>query len=280
MAVQVLTNTKNELIISLVQRELAASAKLLPFVTDYSVFATKGQKIVSVPRLSSFTVANRAFGAAGVDSTLTDAKDSIALDQNAYVSWTEDHADFIQSSIEFRTHAAERAASAHGRDVDAQLIAGLIAAAFTNINGAVPTDITKADYLALREGVLSENGKIEDMVYVIGVDQEAVTLGISDFVDADKYGSSNIPNGVIGRLYGIEVVVSNLMPAQQALCFDKAGYGAAFQRALAMAEQDDISVGTQGKKVAMDMLWGHNLLQDGEGGASATESPLIAKLAD
>lgn len=280
MAVQTLPNTKNDLIISLVQRELSASAKLAPFVSDYSAFAKKGVKSVSVPRLSSFSVANRGFGAAGTQSTLTDAVDTINLDQNAYLAWGEDHADIVQSSIEFRTEAATRAAAAHGRDIDEQLIAGFELVAYNSINGAVPADITKADFLTLREDVLKENGKLEDMVYILGVDQEHIALGISDFMHANIYGAANIQTGVIGKLYGIPVVVSNLVKPQQAFCVEKSGYGMAIQKSLGMAEQPDVDFGTQGVKVAMDMLWGHGGLQLGVGSAAATKSPLISKLTD
>ena len=162
---QTLPNTKNDLILSLVQRELQAAAKIVPFVSDFSSFAGKGVKTVSVPRLSSFTVENRGFGAAGSESALTDAVDTIDLNVNAYLSWGEDHADIVQSTIEYRMEAATRAAASHARDADTRVIAGLESVAYTSINGAVPADVTKEDMLALREAVLKENGKIENMVF-------------------------------------------------------------------------------------------------------------------
>lgn len=280
MAAQTLPNTKNDLIVSLVQRELIEASKLAPYLTDYSSFAAKGVKSVQVPRLSGFTVANRAFGAAGVEQTLTDAVDTINIDQNSYIQWGEDHADIIQSSIEFRMEAAKRAGSAHGDNFDTLIFAGLNSAASLNVNGGAPADITKDNILAMREYLLGNDGKLEDFALFVAPDQERVMLDIAEFIRADHYGSSNIPGGRIGQVYGVPVVVSNRVGAQQAYMFEKAGYGYAIQRSAAMAEEDNLDYGTQGKKVVMDMLWGHGGLQLNEKGASPTQSALVAKLAN
>ena len=82
MATQTLPNTKNDLIIERVLRELQSKSTMLKWTTDYSAFAGKGAKSISIPNLTSYTAANRAFGVAGVDSVLTDAVETLDLDQN------------------------------------------------------------------------------------------------------------------------------------------------------------------------------------------------------
>lgn len=276
-AIQTLPNTKNDLIISLVQKELIEKAMLAPFCRDLSGFAVKGAKSIAVPKLSSFAVTNRGFGAAGDATALTDSKDVINLDFNAYLAWIEDHADIYQSSIEYRMEASKRAATAHAKYVDTQIVTGLIAVAGLSLGSVI--DITKTDILDMREQIVSSNGDLTQAVLVMAPDQEKAMLQIADFMEADKYGSSNIPNGMIGRVYGVPVVISNLVPAGQAIMFEKDGFGVAFQQGVNMSEQDDNAYGAEGKRVAVDQVFGVGGLELGEQGVAGTLSPLVITLA-
>lgn len=282
MAAQNLANSKADLIISLVQRELEASLKVTQFLTDLSSFAVKGSKQIEVPRLSSFTAANRTFGAAFTESLLTDAVDALALDQNTGVMWAVDKADEMQSSINYEMEAAKRAASSVGRFIDTAIYAGIDGAAGLSINGGTPADVSAQDMRDLREYVLCNEGELNDMVYLVSCDQETILLGIADFVRADSYGSNPtaISSGAIGKLYGVPVVIDNRIKAQQVYCLDKAGYGYAFQRDMAMDEQKDVKYGTQGVLKTVDALWGHAPFQVAEKSAGAGNSPLIAALTD
>ena len=78
MAANNLVNTKMDVILAMVQRELKESASLLPFTRDFSAMAVKGAKSISVPKLSSFVVGDRTFGATGTETAaLTDSVDVI-----------------------------------------------------------------------------------------------------------------------------------------------------------------------------------------------------------
>ncbi len=274
---QTLPNTKQAIITAIVQKELAAAAKLLPYVSDLSAFAVKGATSISVPKLTSFSVTNRAFGASADATALTDAKDTILINKNAYIAWIEDHRDNFQSTIDYRIEASSRAASAHGRYVDAQIVAGLAAVAYGAVNG-VAADVTKSAVLAMREALLSKNADISKMAYIFSVDQEHVLLDIADFVRADAYGTSNIGSGVIGRLYGVPVVVSNALAAQTGYIVEKDGFGVAFQEGVQMSEQQDNKYGALGVRVAVDQLFGVGGLQLGVESVGATKSPLVYSL--
>ena len=91
--------TKNDLIVALVQKELKFSALLSSLITDVSAYATKGNKSIEFPKLTSFTATNRAFGVAGVDSVIVDTTDSLALSNNLFISYIIDTSSAIQSSI-------------------------------------------------------------------------------------------------------------------------------------------------------------------------------------
>jgi len=279
---QTLPNTKNDLIVSLIQRHLTNDSLLLPFVSDLSMYAVKGTKSISIPKLSGLTATNRVFGAAGTESTMTDSVDIINIDHNAYVSWVEDHADIVQSTIEFRMAAAERAAIAQSQYVDNAIMTALEAAANLSVNGATPADITSAMILEMREAILKAGGQQAWMnsVLFVSPDQDTAMLKLPEFTRADIKGTSNIARGQIGYVYGAPVVVHNCMASQLAYMFAKEGFGIAFQKQVSLAEEKNIAYGTQGVKVAVDQLFGVGGLEIAERGAAAGKSPLIAKLRD
>ena len=91
--------TKQDLIAALVQRELQFKAKLLPYFTDVSAYCIPGSKSISFPKLTSFTVVDRAEAAAGDATALTATVDQLSLDNNAYIAYIIDSMTKKQSSI-------------------------------------------------------------------------------------------------------------------------------------------------------------------------------------
>ena len=63
--------TKQDIIAAAVQRELKERSFLSNFVLDVSGFAGKGMKSISFPKLTSFTVEERASATAGTIQDLT-----------------------------------------------------------------------------------------------------------------------------------------------------------------------------------------------------------------
>lgn len=285
-----LANTKQALIAALVQKELKESASLLPFVTDYSSLAVKGAKSIAIPKLSSFTVQSRTFGAASSENTpLTDSVDTIDLDKNKIVLFGYDAADSFQSTIDYKLMAINRAAAAHGRQVNSDIIAALIDVAGYNINAGVPADIAIDDILNMRKFLLQNFADMNKVVLTIAADQEAVMLQLPEFSRYDYRGGGEAPviNGMIGRVYGVPVVVHQQVPSQQAFMFEASGLGFAFQQNPNVGEMDDVSYGSMGKKVAVDTLYGVDGLQiavgvqiDGTTAIAAGKSGLVAKLAN
>jgi len=278
-----LVNTKQDLIAAIVQRELLESATLLPLLSDYSNLAVKGAKTISIPKLSSFTVADRAFGAVGAEnSPLTDSVDEIALDKNKYIKFGYDAADEMQSTIDYLAAAITRAARAHGRQVNTDIITEWELVAGLNLNAAVPADITIDNILDMREFLMGNFADMSTARLVIAADQEKAMLKLAEFSRYDYRGDGTSPivNGMIGSVYGVPVVTNQQVKAQQAFMVAPEGCGFAFQRAPAVAQDTDLDYGTQGQKVVVDQLYGVGGLQLGEQGVGATESPLIAKLAD
>lgn len=250
--------TKQELIAALVQRELAAKANLLPTVTDVSQYAVKGAKSISFPRFGSFTPVNRTSGAAGDSAVLVSAADKLDLNVNAYIAWIVDSSDEIQSTVAVQAELAMRAASAHGRYVDTQIIATLEAGGVALTAGAISRDII----LEGREELLTANAELDEMSLVIGPASESLLLKIDEFTRADVYGSSNIPAGVIGRVYGIPVLINNQLGAGTFYMYAKSGVAVGFQKAPSMSVQGANEYGSGAERHAMDQLFGVKAMQN------------------
>lgn len=267
--------TKQDLIAALVQKELKFNAKLLPFVSDVSMFAVKGAKSVSFPKLDSFTVQNRATATAGDIQALTAAADKLDLNINAYVSWLIDSMDEAQTTIEAQMEFAKRAAAAHARYVDEQIIAVAEAAAYLDI-GAAP--ITYDMILDGREQLVKSFADLSQSLLLVGPDQEKAILKITEFKEAQVYGQAVIPNGQIGTILGLPVMVHQGVATGKAYMWSKEAIAIAFQKQPMMGEQPEIAYGVGAKRVAIDQLFGVKAMQLGQLGAGASQSPLIVKM--
>lgn len=273
MTVQTAANaTKNLLITNLVQKELAFGVKIANsgIITDLSQFAVKGSKEVHMPKLTGFTAASRVAGAAYVPSVLTDSVDILALNKIEGLSYVQD-GSLIQSTIAWELEAAKRAASALARKIESSLVSGIIAA-----GTAVGTagNITKAIVLDAREALLKANADMNNVVLVISPNQESALLGLSDFTQAFLYGAPNSPlyDGLIGKVFGIPVVVSNALGDADFFFIEKSGYAVAYQAGPDMGSMPDVNYGPKAFVTSMEVIYGHAPMQ-----ASAGVSPLIIK---
>ena len=283
MAANALVNTKQDLVAALVQRELKETASLLTCVEDHSGLAVKGSKTVSIPKYSSFVVGDRAFGAAGVETAaLTDAVDTISLTKNKYIKFGYDASDEMQSTTNYLATAIQRASSAHGRQINTDIITEWEAVGGLNINGAVPADITTSNILDMRKFLMEGFADMSKAKFICAADQERILLALPEFSRYDYRGGGAAPiiNGTIGFVYGIPVILNQQIKAQQSFMVCPAGVGFAFQKNPTVAQDTDLDYGTGGQKVVVDCVYGLNGLQLGEGGAAVGKSPMVAQLAD
>jgi phage tail tube protein FII len=278
--------TKQDIIAAAVQAELKERSFLTNWVLDVSSFAGKGMKSISFPKLTSFTVEERATATAGTIQNLTASVDKLDLDKRAYISWLIDSNDAIQSTIDYQVEAALYASRAHARFVDDKLIQEALNVASLNVNSGTPADIGRDEILEMRRYLMENNANMQDVVLVIPPSQEEALLKVNEFSRADIYGQAIIPSGVIGRVYGIPVLIHNSseLDEQQALMFEKSGLAIGFQRMPSFDEQKEIAFGTGAMRQALDQLFGVKGLQLGVSTSKHTvasgKSALVAKLAD
>ncbi len=275
-----LAATKQDLIAALVQKELKFQAKLMGTVSDVSAFAVKGAKSISFPLASSFTVENRASATAGSIQDLTFAKEQLDLNFRAYIGWTVDSVDEYQANVDVQAEYVKRASTAHARNLDEQVLSTLDASSgYTQAAG-----IDKTKILNARKWLLKNQANVADCTIVVNPDDEALLLAIPDFVQAYAYGAANIPTGVIGKLYGMNVMIHQKPTLAKSFIYDKAAIAFGLQKAPQYDEQKDIRYGTGSMLAAIDQLFGFKALQLGEGldfagvALLSTSSPLIAEI--
>lgn len=264
--------TKQDVLTALVQKELKFNAMLMPWITDVSQFAVKGAKSISFPKFSSFAVTARASAAAGDASVITATQDKLDLNINAYIAYVVDQMDAIQSTVDVDSLYAQRAGAAHARYVDEQIILALEAAAGFDL-GTAP--ITKDLIIAMRQKLKENDADMNQLALLVSPAQESEMLKIAEFTRADAYGSSNIPNGVIGKVYGVPVLVHNGMTSTSSIMFEKSALAVGFQSGPNYSEQGANQYGALAKRVAIDQLFGLKAMQTAEKGAAAGKSPLI-----
>jgi hypothetical protein len=271
--------TKAAIISAMVQKELAASSKLLGTVQDVSAYAGPGMKSISFPKFGSFTVEERVSGAASVPQALTATVDTLSLDVRATISWQVDSMDALQSSVQVQSEYIKRAAQAHGAAVDAKLIAAVEAGAGYN-QGALTT-VTEAvllDMLAYLEG---NYANMNELSLVVGVDQKKAMLQIANFIRADAIGfngATPISTGVFGMIYGVPVIVKPGLAAGKVYMYDKSAVAIGFQRAASYGEVANPLLGVGSVTSVVDQLYGVKVLQDNALSAGSGLSPLIAKM--
>jgi BarA-like signal transduction histidine kinase len=240
----------------------------------------KGSKSISFPKLTSFSVSNRTEGSAGDASALTATVDQLSLNVLAYVAYVIDSVTAQQANIQVELEYAKRAAAAHGRYVDSQIISALASAAASFENVGADVDVTYANLLSMRKKLMQSDANMMDCVILASPAQESVLFGLDEFKRADVYGQGNIPTGVIGRILGMPVFVHNGLADKQLFMYEKSGLAIGFQQGAQMSEQGANEYGSGAKRVAIDQLFGLKALETGLKGASAGKSPLIRGLND
>lgn len=211
-----------EIIDSIVQQELIQSMVLAPTLTDVSSRVGPGMDTIKLPRANSFTAAAKADGTDLTSQALTFATDSLLLDQYYAVFSTIERLGSLQANVDLLGEIAKRMASALAYEMDAKIYAQmkLTSAAAPDHRVLFDNDPTatlaKNDFVKAKKLLKIQNVPMGDgkLFAAISPERESDVLKLSDFVDADKWqdGSASAKlNGVIGRIYGFNVVVSNVV---------------------------------------------------------------------
>lgn len=269
-----LDSQKMAMIAAAAQKSLAFAAKLAPLVTDLSYMVGKGMKSIEVPKLGEFTVTDRGTGAAADATVLTDSTDLMLLNKVPHINFIIDPQDEIQSRLDVQMEYAIRAAAAQGRFVDTKIALEL--ATVGTAYGSTGA-ISKAWVLAARNYIAGNNGNLDAAVIAVNSGSEGDLLAIDDFVRYDSTGVAPgaTITGVIGRLYGVPVVMSNALATNKYYMFDKSGMAVAFQRQPTVGTNPDVKYGPTAQRWAIEAQFGVKGMQIAVGTALAGKSALV-----
>jgi hypothetical protein len=276
--------TKQEIIEAVAQRALINASVTLGTVMDVSARAIKGAETISFPKYGSlFTVEKRNTATAGTNQNPTFGKDTLALNQRAHIQWVVDSDDAIESVLNVDRELIELAGMEHGRQIDIDCNAEFEAAA---IETATAGNISQDLVLEMRRILLKNKANPNRLYLKVGPDQEERLLKIQPFVAADQYGSAIIPQGVLGTLYGVKVILDVELGPQQYFMYDSMGMAFGFQRAPQFDEAPRPEFGAGAKLQVLAQKYGLKALQvqvprafqaDGTTALAAGESAWIVK---
>lgn len=269
-----LTAVKEAAISALVQKELISASVLASNVYDVSGFCRAGASTISFPKAGSFTVEDRASAAQASIQSLTFAKDTLTLGFMATVAWTIDPQDAIETPVDVEAEYAKRAARAHGVYVDQKLILELEAAGVATTTAG---SISDAIILEMRAALLNRKANARNLRLAVSPAQEAVLLGINKFTLAQDYGRAVIPEGILSQVYGIPILVTPELGANQYFMYDVEGIALGFQKGPQMDERKAPEYGSGAMLKVLDQKFGVKALEIAQQGVGAAESALIVK---
>lgn len=256
--------TKMELIAEIAQRALISNSAMLATVRDVSAFAVKGNKQISFPKNTTlFAVEKRASGAAGTDQDIDFGKDTMDLDERAHIQWLIDSDDEIESRLDVQREYIERAAREHARSVDADIIAEMEASGIEATAGALDQD----KVLEMRRILLRNKARANSLYLSVSPEDEALLLKIEPFVSAEKYGRAIVPNGVLGSLYGVSVVMTPELASGQFFMYEMEGLAVGFQRQPQFDESPEPEYGAGARRQVLTQKYGVKACQVGVPGA-------------
>lgn len=257
--------TKQEVITEIAQRALISESVLASTFRDYSSRAGKGMSQISFPKYSSlFTVENRASAAAGTNQQAAFSKDTMDLDVRAHIQWVIDSNDEIESTLDVQREYIELAARSHAADFDARAIVKMEASAIEATGITAPD---QAGVLEMRKILLRNKADRRRLFLAIAPEQESTMLAVDPFVSAEKYGNARIPDGVLGLIYGVNVVVTPELADGQFFMYESDAFGFALQRAPAFDEEKAVDFGVGAMKQVLAQKYGQKALQIGVPGA-------------
>jgi hypothetical protein len=243
------TAVSNARIASLVQSYLVQEAKLLPLVTDYSSLVGPGAKSIALPRSGGFTVQDKTENTAVSSQIVTYAADAINLTTHKVVQFLAEKFATRQSAPNVLSDMLMKAGKDMAYAVDQLIAAAILAGPSTSnpdhiidFNDGTNNDVELADFLNIRSLLLAQNIDVSECYVGLNPAKEKDVLGISNFIEAAKWGNSMpIQNGVIGQVYGLKVIISNVFETDSIVAWHPSAVGFAFGQSLVIDEQKDLA---------------------------------------
>jgi len=255
------------LVASIVQQTLKEKSMLLGTITDYSRFATPGADAVKIPRRDQFAAANKAENTDLTAQEMTFSADTISLNLHKAIYAKLERIAGVQANVNVQAEIITEMAAEHALQVDKDIYTELKLASASGpdhrIAFANATSLGKADIIEARKLLNSGNVPMDARFLAVNPLHEAELLAIAEFVEADKYGSSEgLVNGELGRLFGFRVVMSTVVEDNNVVAYHSSAVGYAGQ--LAPEFRSDFDLKSASDEYLLHQIYGVEVLDSGK----------------
>lgn len=258
------------LIASIVQDTLKQNSVLLGAVTNYSNLAAPGNKSVSISRRTQFSAADKSENTDLTAQEMTFATDTIDLTKHKAIYAKLERIAGIQAMPNVKAEIIKEMALELALQIDKDIYAQLILASASSpdhriafANAGTDDTLGKTDILEARRLLNVQNVPMGDRFLLVNPLHEKELLLIDDFVSADKYGSAQaVQLGELGRIFGMPVLMSNVVTDKKVVAFHRSAV--AFAQQLAPEFETDKDLKAVADEFLMHVLYGAKVLDSGK----------------
>lgn len=263
-------SSSNELVANLMQMFLSQKLVLAPTLTDYTSLVGKGMKSVDVPRAGKLQAQRKGAATKLSAQALTIGADTISLDNHYGVLVDVEDIAAVQANIDVMSMYVERMSAALALEMDNRIYEQMKLTSSSSpdhrVAFAAGSALTKADFTVAKKLLRTQNVPMDDGKLFLAINpyNEKAILDLSDFVDADKWLSGSAEaklNGVIGRAYGFNIVISNVIDDTANIFYHSSHVAFAKQLNLKLESQRDID--NLSDKMAMSHSYGCKVMDLG-----------------
>lgn len=227
-----------------VQAELKQKSVLMPLVQSFP--AAPGMDTIKIPKADGFASESKAENTALTAQAITFSSDDLQLNKHEAVLVRLEEIAQLQARPDVVGTILSRMSSELALKIDTDIVAQLelcsAAAPDHRVAYADTLSFKKADILESRRLLHEQNVPFSECVIGVSPASEVSLLGLSDFVEVQKYGSSNgLVNGELGRLYGARVVMSNVFDDAKTVIWHPTHCAFAMQQNLTFKRDDDLA---------------------------------------
>lgn len=238
-----------EILFQDVQAYLVQEAVIVNTITDLTPRVKKGMKSVKVPRFSGLTVADvKQDGTDAAAGGMAAGQDTLVLSSFREVPEYIYEAADLESAVDLKNQFLDAAPRVLANDIEAAVYAQLkLASAATpdhiiqlsdTFNAVVNTAPSLLDIQSAGLLLDKQNVPADERYLLVSHEIKVHLLGKSEIQDASKAGSNTaLINGEFARLFGMTMIVSNVVPAAECVAYHKTSCAFAMQQAIKFVEE-------------------------------------------
>lgn len=256
--------SQRDILANMVQQYLQASAMFPQRVMTFT--AAPGNKSVDIPRSAGFTVQTKTENVAVTPQVITWAVDNLPLSKHRVVQVNLEKIASIQSKVAQELQIAERAGLDLAYDTDLQIVAEFYAAASTTSpdhiiaydNAMSGNTLAGADVLEAKRLLDIQKVPQDGRYLAVSPNSYSKLLAISDFIRTDAVAanqtSEGLRPGVVGRIYGFEVFMSQAVTVDQDIAFHRSALAYGVQQGVSY--ETDLDLPNLAQLHSFDQIYG------------------------